>query len=172
MLTGVRRQEITTSPPGRGGPRPRGFPSTASGTMGLLNWPRGCRPRRAPKNKCSLVFVSLYQASPPLGVGLRLGAIFLAGGTSRRLRARVIALSPRSVSHRRLRPVPPDPGSNLHFCFAAPTRAAVDQFHVAALGAGGTDNGAPGLRVDYGADYYAAFAVDPDGYRIEAYCGG
>jgi len=72
----------------------------------------------------------------------------------------------------RPRPVPPDPASNLHFCFAAPTRAAVDRFHVAALSAGGTDNGAPGLRVDYGADYYAAFAVDPDGYRIEAYCGG
>ena len=69
-------------------------------------------------------------------------------------------------------PVPPDPGSNLHFCFAALRREAVDAFHAAALGAGGTDNGAPGLRPDYGADYYAAFAVDPDGYRIEAYCGG
>jgi catechol 2,3-dioxygenase-like lactoylglutathione lyase family enzyme len=69
------------------------------------------------------------------------------------------------------RPVPPDPGSNLHFCFAALRREAVDAFHAAALGAGGTDNGAPGLRPDYGADYYAAFAVDPDGYRIEAYCG-
>jgi catechol 2,3-dioxygenase-like lactoylglutathione lyase family enzyme len=70
------------------------------------------------------------------------------------------------------RPVPPEPGSNLHFCFAALTREAVDAFHAAALGTGGTDNGAPGLRPDYGADYYAAFAVDPDGYRIEAYCGG
>ena len=70
------------------------------------------------------------------------------------------------------RPVPPDPDSNLHFCFAAPTRAAVDAFHAAALSTGGADNGAPGLRPDYGADYYAAFAVDPDGYRIEAYCGG
>jgi catechol 2,3-dioxygenase-like lactoylglutathione lyase family enzyme len=70
------------------------------------------------------------------------------------------------------RPVPPDPDSNLHFCFAAKTRAAVDDFHAAALSGGGTDNGSPGLRRDYGADYYAAFAVDPDGYRIEAYCGG
>jgi catechol 2,3-dioxygenase-like lactoylglutathione lyase family enzyme len=69
------------------------------------------------------------------------------------------------------RPVTPDLGSNLHFCFAAPTRAAVDAFHAAALSAGGADNGAPGLRPDYGADYYAAFAVDPDGYRMEAYCG-
>jgi catechol 2,3-dioxygenase-like lactoylglutathione lyase family enzyme len=70
------------------------------------------------------------------------------------------------------RPVQPDLGSNLHFCFTAPTRAAVDAFHAAALAAGGTDNGAPGLRPDYDAGYYAAFAVDPDGYRIEAYCGG
>jgi len=69
------------------------------------------------------------------------------------------------------RPVPPDDKSNLHFCFAAPTRPGVDAFHAAALRAGGRDNGAPGLRADYGADYYAAFVVDPDGYRIEAYCG-
>lgn len=68
-------------------------------------------------------------------------------------------------------PVPPDPGSNLHFCFAAPNRASVDAFHAAALNAGGKDNGAPGLRADYGPNYYAAFAIDPDGYRIEAYCG-
>ena len=39
-----------------------------------------------------------------------------------------------------------------------------------ALRAGGKDNGAPGLRADYGLNYYAAFVVDPDGYRIEAYC--
>jgi catechol 2,3-dioxygenase-like lactoylglutathione lyase family enzyme len=69
------------------------------------------------------------------------------------------------------RPVPPDEGSYLHFCFTAPTRKSVDAFHAAALGAGGRDNGGPGLRADYGAGYYAAFVVDPDGYRIEAYCG-
>lgn len=68
------------------------------------------------------------------------------------------------------RPVPPDPGSNLHFCFDAPSRESVDAFHRAALAAGGRDNGAPGLRPDYGADYYAAFVIDPDGYRLEAYC--
>ena len=67
-------------------------------------------------------------------------------------------------------PVPADPRSGLHFCFKAPSRAAVDAFHAAALSGGGTDHGAPGLRPDYGAHYYAAFAVDPDGYRIEAYC--
>jgi catechol 2,3-dioxygenase-like lactoylglutathione lyase family enzyme len=68
------------------------------------------------------------------------------------------------------RPVAPDGASGLHFCFDAPTRKSVDAFHAAALGAGGRDNGKPGLRADYGADYYAAFAVDPDGYRVEAYC--
>ena len=69
------------------------------------------------------------------------------------------------------RPVPADEKSGLHFCFAAPTREGVDDFHKAALRAGGRDNGKPGLRPDYGPDYYAAFVVDPDGYRIEAYCG-
>jgi len=69
------------------------------------------------------------------------------------------------------RPVAADEGSGLHFCLSAPTRAAVDAFHAAALAAGGKDNGAAGLRADYGASYYAAFAIDPDGYRIEAYCG-
>lgn len=69
------------------------------------------------------------------------------------------------------RPVPADPHSGLHFCFTAPSRRSVDQFHAAALAAGGGDNGAPGLRADYGAHYYAAFAIDPDGYRLEAYCG-
>jgi catechol 2,3-dioxygenase-like lactoylglutathione lyase family enzyme len=69
------------------------------------------------------------------------------------------------------RPVPADEKSGLHFCFTASTRLSVDAFHAAALKAGGKDNGKPGLRADYGPSYYAAFAVDPDGYRIEAYCG-
>jgi catechol 2,3-dioxygenase-like lactoylglutathione lyase family enzyme len=68
------------------------------------------------------------------------------------------------------RPVPPDPKSGLHVCFVAPTRAAVDAFHQAALATGGKDNGKPGLRTSYGPNYYAAFVIDPDGYRIEAYC--
>lgn len=67
-------------------------------------------------------------------------------------------------------PVPADTASGLHFCFKAPTRKSVDAFHESALAAGGKDNGRPGLRADYGANYYAAFAIDPDGYRIEAYC--
>ena len=69
------------------------------------------------------------------------------------------------------RPVPADEKSGLHFCFAAPDTAAVDAFHSAAMASGGHDNGAPGLRPIYGPDYYAAFIIDPDGYRIEAYYG-
>jgi catechol 2,3-dioxygenase-like lactoylglutathione lyase family enzyme len=69
------------------------------------------------------------------------------------------------------RPVAPDPASGLHFCFAASSRESVDQFHAAALAAGGEDNGAPGVRKSYGDSYYAAFVIDPDGYRLEAYCG-
>ena len=67
-------------------------------------------------------------------------------------------------------PVPADMNSGLHFCFAAPTRKSVDAFHKGALAAGGRDNGGPGLRADYGQNYYAAFIIDPEGYRIEAYC--
>jgi catechol 2,3-dioxygenase-like lactoylglutathione lyase family enzyme len=72
---------------------------------------------------------------------------------------------------RTAKPVPADGKSNLHFCFDAESRKAVDAFHAAALKAGGKDNGAPGLRADYGPHYYAAFVIDPDGYRIEAHCG-
>ena len=68
------------------------------------------------------------------------------------------------------RPVKADEKSGLHVCFAAQSRKAVDAFHAAALGAGGRDNGRPGLRADYGDNYYAAFVIAPDGYRIEAYC--
>ena len=67
-------------------------------------------------------------------------------------------------------PVEDNPESGLHFCFTAPTRGSVDEFHRESLAAGGRDNGKPGLRSEYGDHYYAAFAVDPDGYRIEAYC--
>jgi len=68
------------------------------------------------------------------------------------------------------RPVKSDDKSNLHFCFTAPTRESVDKFHAAALEAGGKDNGKPGIRKDYAPNYYAAFVIDPDGYRLEAYC--
>ncbi len=69
------------------------------------------------------------------------------------------------------RPVPADEKSGLHICFVAPSAQAVDAFHAAALRAGGQDNGAPGPRPIYGPDYYAAFIIDPDGYRIEAHYG-
>jgi catechol 2,3-dioxygenase-like lactoylglutathione lyase family enzyme len=69
------------------------------------------------------------------------------------------------------RPVAPGSGIGPAVCFAAPSAAAVDAFHAAALQAGGQDNGAPGLRPIYSDDYYAAFIIDPDGYRIEAYFG-
>lgn len=69
------------------------------------------------------------------------------------------------------KPVRADTESGLHFCFVAKDRKAVDAFHAAALETGGKDNGKPGVRADYGPKYYAAFAIDPDGYRIEAYCG-
>ena len=67
-------------------------------------------------------------------------------------------------------PVPADMASGLHFCFDAPSRKSVDGFHKAAMGAGGKDNGPAGLRADYGDNYYAGFVIDPDGYRLEAYC--
>lgn len=60
------------------------------------------------------------------------------------------------------------PGPGFHLAFDAPDRDAVDAFHAAAIGAGGTDRGLPGLRPDYGETYYAAFVTDPDGYRLEA----
>src|ERR1700678_3249575 len=68
-------------------------------------------------------------------------------------------------------PVQPDMQSGLHFCFAAPNPKSVDAFHAAARAVGGRDNGKAGLRPDYGPGYYAAFVVDPEGYRIEAHCG-
>jgi catechol 2,3-dioxygenase-like lactoylglutathione lyase family enzyme len=60
------------------------------------------------------------------------------------------------------------PGAGFHLAFGADSREAVDRFHAAALAHGGTDNGAPGLREHYGAHYYAAFVIDPEGCRIEA----
>lgn len=57
-----------------------------------------------------------------------------------------------------------------HVALRAPDRPSVDAFYQAALATGGRDNGAPGLRPDYHSNYYAAFVIDPDGYRIEAVC--
>jgi catechol 2,3-dioxygenase-like lactoylglutathione lyase family enzyme len=58
----------------------------------------------------------------------------------------------------------------VHIAFAARTRKEVDAFYVAALNAGGADNGPPGLRAQYHSDYYSAYVRDPDGHNIEAVC--
>ena len=58
----------------------------------------------------------------------------------------------------------------LHVAFAAKDRAAVRAFYDAALKAGGKDNGQPGLRPHYHANYYGAFILDPDGHNVEAVC--
>ena len=63
-----------------------------------------------------------------------------------------------------------DPGPGRHVAFKARSRQEVEAFHAAALAAGGRDNGAPGLRPHYHADYYGAFVLDPDGNNIEAVC--
>ena len=62
------------------------------------------------------------------------------------------------------------PVGGAHVAFDCDDRAVVDAFYVAAIAAGGTDNGAPGLRPQYAADYYAAYVLDPDGNNIEAVC--
>jgi predicted lactoylglutathione lyase len=62
----------------------------------------------------------------------------------------------------------PAPIPRLHVAFRAHSRAAVDAFYRAALAAGGTSNGPPGLRQQYDPQYYAAFALDPDGHNVEA----
>ena len=59
---------------------------------------------------------------------------------------------------------------NVHVAFAARDRATVDAFHAAALEAGGTDNGAPGIRTIYHPDYYGAYVLDPDGNNVEVVC--
>ena len=49
-------------------------------------------------------------------------------------------------------------------------RPQINAFHEAALGSGGSDNGPPGLRLDYHPNYYAAFVLDPEGNNIEVVC--
>ena len=73
----------------------------------------------------------------------------------------------RGVCRCRLREEPVR--GRLHIALAAKTRAQVDAFHAAAIEAGGTDNGAPGLRW-YHPDYYGGYVLDPDGNNIEAVC--
>jgi catechol 2,3-dioxygenase-like lactoylglutathione lyase family enzyme len=63
---------------------------------------------------------------------------------------------------------PAQPGNGAHVAFAAETRDMVRAFHRAALAHGGRDAGAPGIRAEYDANYFGAFALDPDGNKIEA----
>jgi len=60
--------------------------------------------------------------------------------------------------------------AHLHLAFTAENRQQVEAFYRAALAAGGKDNGAPGLRPHYHANYYAAFVLGPDGHNIEVVC--
>jgi catechol 2,3-dioxygenase-like lactoylglutathione lyase family enzyme len=79
----------------------------------------------------------------------------VAGGNDR------LALFPQTG---RLSP----PGAGFHLAFEAPSRAAVEAFHAAALRLDGRDEGAPGARPQYSPTYYAAFVTDPDGHKLEA----
>jgi catechol 2,3-dioxygenase-like lactoylglutathione lyase family enzyme len=60
--------------------------------------------------------------------------------------------------------------AHLHVAFTAENRKQVDEFHRAAMAAGGTDNGPPGLRPHYHANYYGAFVIGPDGHNVEVVC--
>jgi len=77
---------------------------------------------------------------------------------------------PNETSSLCIRREPEAKPSHLHLAFTAKSRQQVDAFYLAALAAGGKDNGSPGLRPQYHANYYAAFAIGPDGHNIEAVC--
>ncbi|HYZ06776.1 MAG TPA: VOC family protein [Rubrobacter sp.] len=97
-----------------------------------------------------------YEAAlAPLGFGLefeRDDLLAFGSGESGRL---ILYAGERSVA-------------GFHVAFSAPSREAVDAFHASALGAGGRDNGAPGLRPEYHGGYYGAYVFDPDGNNVEA----
>jgi catechol 2,3-dioxygenase-like lactoylglutathione lyase family enzyme len=65
---------------------------------------------------------------------------------------------------------PASHGNGEHVAFIAKDRATVDAFHAAALANGGSDDGAPGLRPHYHANYYGAYVRDPDGNKLQAVC--
>jgi catechol 2,3-dioxygenase-like lactoylglutathione lyase family enzyme len=58
----------------------------------------------------------------------------------------------------------------MHIAFVAATRAQVTAFYAAAIGAGGKDNGPPGIRANYHPNYFGAFVIGPDGHNVEAVC--
>lgn len=67
---------------------------------------------------------------------------------------------------------PASAGNGVMVAFRAPSWAAVDAFHAAALAGGGSSDGAPGLRLNYAPDFYAAYVRDPDGNKLAAVCRG
>jgi catechol 2,3-dioxygenase-like lactoylglutathione lyase family enzyme len=92
------------------------------------------------------------------------------GYAKREVRPQTVAFGKRYsefwLNHRpAMTPVATDSGT--HICLRAASTAAVDHFHAAAIAAGGTSDGAPGLRPQHGDGYYAACVRDPDGNRIE-----
>jgi catechol 2,3-dioxygenase-like lactoylglutathione lyase family enzyme len=58
-------------------------------------------------------------------------------------------------------------GNGTHIAFAARDRTMVEKFHTIALSHGGRSDGEPGIRPEYGANYFGAFVFDPDGNKIE-----
>jgi catechol 2,3-dioxygenase-like lactoylglutathione lyase family enzyme len=65
---------------------------------------------------------------------------------------------------------PITPSNGFHVCFTAPDIEAVRRFHAVGLAHGGSDNGPPGYRPQYGPDYYGAFLIDPDGHHVGVVC--
>ena len=97
------------------------------------------------------------QALAPLGISLLLEPVPGVGGFGEEQKPYFWIDTRRSAAQ-----------NAVHVAFAAADRATVDAFHAAALAAGGTDNGAPGIRAIYHPNYYGAYVVDPDGNNIEA----
>ncbi len=103
------------------------------------------------------------QALAPLGIRLLMEPVEGSAGFGSETE---IGPKPYFWIHARGRPVV----IGVHVAFAAADPDTVDAFHAAALGAGGSDNGAPGRRPHYHPGYYGAFVLDPDGNNVEAVC--
>ena len=106
------------------------------------------------------------KALKPLGVKMVVSVPGYGFGYGQTKDAPKFWIGPPSAKRRK-----PKACAGSHVAFLAANRKSVDAFYKAAIKAGGKDNGKPGVRADYGPKYYAAFVIDPDGYRIEAYCG-
>jgi catechol 2,3-dioxygenase-like lactoylglutathione lyase family enzyme len=98
------------------------------------------------------------QALAPLGMSLMMEPIEGVGGFGHDFPFFWIGQRGRGVD------------SGTHVAFRTEDRASVEAFHAAAVGAGGKDNGGPGVREIYHPHYYGAFVLDPDGNNVEAVC--